>query len=438
MKAEETSPSWVQTLARVFEKAGYPLYMVGGAVRNPLMGLPVSDMDLCGPALPHEVCQLCQGTKVRALLRAAHFGTVELHVEDGRGRHMAEYTTFREDSYRCGHRPEAVTFTKDLAVDALRRDFSVNALYQRCLTKGLGEVEDPTGGLAHLRQGVLRTVTENPDQVLKDDGLRILRAARFQAELGLQPTESLLASARRHAALLSQIAPERLHDELVKVLLADFRYPMLARVRPATGSGLETIVRVEAWPFLFAKLHFDDEAAKALACLRSNEGLQPVAARLALLLWQEEAASVRRALHVLRFSVKEQRQVTALLPVLQQAAEGGIPVFDAVRAGLPVLQFAENALEALGRWNAKERLASVRKKLQDENVPFSLRELAVGGDDLLPLCRRQGLPDNCLGSLLERLWQAVAQGELPNQRGALLAGAQPWLEAEKIRQRRAL
>lgn len=103
-----TGAPWLLAVVRVFERAGEPVYLVGGAVRNPLMGLPLSDVDMCGPARPERVMALCEGTQVRAVLRAAHFGTVELHVTDECGvRHMAEYTTFREDSYRCGHRPDA-------------------------------------------------------------------------------------------------------------------------------------------------------------------------------------------------------------------------------------------------------------------------------------------------------------------------------------------
>ena len=96
-----TGAPWLLAVARVFERAGEPVYLVGGAVRNPLMGLPLSDVDMCGPARPERVMALCEGTQVRAVLRAAHFGTVELHVTDEDGvRHMAEYTTFREDSSR--------------------------------------------------------------------------------------------------------------------------------------------------------------------------------------------------------------------------------------------------------------------------------------------------------------------------------------------------
>ena len=240
---------WIHRAAAVFQGAGCPLYIVGGAVRNPLMGLPISDVDVCGPARPEAVLALCEGTEVRAHLRAAHFGTVELQLTDSDGsRHMAEYTTFREDSYRCGHKPELVRFTTEIAVDALRRDFSVNALYRQVFPEGLGDVIDPTGGLAHLRQGVLHTVTADPDQVLKDDGLRILRAARFQAELDLEPTDALLESLTRYAPLLRDIARERLREELQKTLLADWRYPQLKRRSPGTESGLRTILHIGAWP----------------------------------------------------------------------------------------------------------------------------------------------------------------------------------------------
>ena len=130
MRGDAFAAPWLLTVAAVFERGGKPLYAVGGAVRNALMGLDAYDVDVCGPATPDEVARLCEGTPVRAVLRAAHFGTVELHAADHTGRHMAEYTTFRVDSYRGGHQPSAVCFADSPEIDALRRDFSVNALYR--------------------------------------------------------------------------------------------------------------------------------------------------------------------------------------------------------------------------------------------------------------------------------------------------------------------
>ena len=237
---------WLYTIARVF--ADRAVYAVGGAVRNTLMGLPVSDVDLCGTARPDEVLSICEGTTVTAKPRAAHFGTVELHI----GGYMAEYTTFRKDSYRGGHQPSQVRFADTVEEDAFRRDFSVNALYAPLHEPD--RIMDPTGGLTHLKERILHTVTDDPDQVLKDDGLRILRAARFQAELDLMPTDAVLLSAGKHAGLLDEIAPERKRDELTKLLNADTKYPTLKRTAPPVSSGLATLVRVGAWPKLFGSL----------------------------------------------------------------------------------------------------------------------------------------------------------------------------------------
>lgn len=420
---------WVHTIGEVYMQAGQPLWIVGGAVRNPLMGLPISDIDMCGPALPGEVLAFCKGTDVRAELRAAHFGTVELHVKDESGGHMAEYTTFREDSYRCGHRPEVVKFARDLCVDALRRDFSVNALYRHCLPDGLGPVEDPTGGLGHLAAGKLHTVTENPDQVLKDDGLRILRAARFQAELGLQPTDSLLDSAARYVTLLGEIAPERLHEELAKVIMADFRYCLPERALPATGSGLDTIYRIGAWPYLFDDLQYDPEAVGALAdsALRGwlpPEGLAPIPARLALLFWKEKPSDLARALERLRFSVKERQTALRLATVLEKAVHEALTPFEGAQAGLLALEFCASSLQALGITEACAKVTALWEDLKSRNVPTSLRNLALHGEDVSPLVQNKGLPPSCIGRVLNDLWWAVAEGQVPNEKRILMSMAE--------------
>ena len=416
---------WIHRAAAVFQGAGCPLYIVGGAVRNPLMGLPISDVDVCGPARPEAVLKLCEGTAVRAHLRAAHFGTVELHLTDSDGsRHMAEYTTFREDSYRCGHKPELVRFTTEIAVDALRRDFSVNALYRQVFPEGLGDVIDPTGGLAHLRQGVLHTVTADPDQVLKDDGLRILRAARFQAELDLEPTDALLESLTRYAPLLRDIARERLREELQKTLLADWRYPQLKRRSPGTESGLRTILHIGAWPELLGALPCREENLTALSRQTAVKGLPPVSQRLALLLAGAAPSQAAAPLEALRFSRRETDAVLRLMACY--ALETPTPVQTA-RAGLEVLEGTVQMLTALGQPERAAHWKEQLRLLQESGAPLSLKELAVCGDDLLPLFRASGEPMNRMGSLLNTLWERAVCGELPNRREALLEAAEHWL-----------
>ena len=399
---------WLSAMARVFDQAGAPLYNLGGAVRNPLMGLPISSVDVCGPARPEDVCAFCEGTGIRAHLRAAHVGTVELHITDEAGaHHMAEYTTWREDSYRCGHRPESVKFTTDIRVDAARRDFSVNALYRRVHDGWLEDVIDPTGGLRHMRLGVLHTVTRDPDRVLGDDGLRILRAARFQAEMDLKPTQPLLESLERNAHLLGDIACERLRDELQKVLMADLRYPMLRRRTPATASGLRTIRDCGAWETLFGGMAYDGAAVDALIRLRGT-----LPERMALLL--QDAQNVEANMLRMRFSTREARQAADCIRAMQP-----LPLFDLVKLGREAVSSASRCLRALG----DERFARLDALLAS-GTPMSLRELCVSGNDLKPVFEAQSRPLREMGQELERLWRGVVEGAWPNERGALLRQAE--------------
>ncbi len=402
---------WLKTIARVFKDRA--VYAVGGAVRNTLMGLPVSDVDLCGAARPDEVLGLCGGTDVTAKLRAAHFGTVELHT----GGQMAEYTTFRRDSYRGGHQPFQVRFADTVEEDAFRRDFSVNALYAPLDEPD--RVIDPAGGLAHLRKRILHTVTADPDHVLKDDGLRILRAARFQAELDFTPTDAVLLSAGKHAGLLDEIAPERKRDELTKLLMADSKYPTLRRTAPPVSSGLATLVRVGAWPKLFGPLEpagftaLDHAAELSAGC------------KLALLYRRETPDILSERMHALRYAKREIKAASDALAILHAIQDGRSEPAEALRFGLPALQSAAAMLHALSVSDAgyREALARAEKllgRITLEHIPVDLKELAVGGEELDRLCRETGTPAEKIGGTLAALWRDVVNGHIRNEQDALL------------------
>ena len=404
---------WLTAMARVFDKAGAELYIVGGAVRNPLMGLPISDIDVCGPARAEEVCAFCEGTPVRARMRAAAFGTVELYVTDENGvEQMAEYTTWREDSYLAGHRPDAVQFTTDIRVDAIRRDFSVNAMYRRVRPHGLEDVIDPTGGLEHLKNGVLHTVARDPDRVLGNDGQRILRGVRFQAELDLKPTDEMLASCKRYVHLLRDITGERMRDELQKVMMADLRYPMLKRRYPATFSGLESIHQVGAWPYLFGDIAWDEQAAKAL----QSFSVPALSARMALLLHRADPDQAAQALKRMHFPAADVNQTRLYMAAIQRI--GSAPKMELAKLGLDALETALAALQALGDESGAQTAQRVLDDLRPK--PLSVRELAVTGSDLKPVFARQDRPLREMGDVLNALWNAVLEDEIPNEHSALM------------------
>ncbi len=243
-------PQSIEPFARVFQDAGVSTYAVGGTVRNLLLGLPPSDLDLCSALLPGEVKALFAAHGARIVEKAPELGTVELHLEG----FSAEHTTFRRESYAPGgaHRPSQACFTRALAEDARRRDFTVNALYAAL---GTGEVTDLTGGLADLSAGVLRVTSPDPAAIMQSDALRVLRLVRFACELGFTVDEASLAAAAAYAPGLADIAAERRRDELFRILVCDARYPGLARVElRGVYRGLTLLDTLGAWPYLIPAL----------------------------------------------------------------------------------------------------------------------------------------------------------------------------------------
>ena len=420
MNASPLRAPWLDAIARAFVHSG--IYAVGGAVRNTLMGLPFSDVDLCGKLRPEEVLRACVGTGIYARLRAANFGTVELHL-DG---HMAEYTTFRQDSYRGKHQPFAVQFADTVEEDALRRDFSVNALYAPL--NDPDTIIDPTSGLKRLQERVLHTVTEDPDQVLKDDGLRILRAARFQAELGLTPTEAVLQSAAKYVQLLDDIAPERKRDELTKLLLSDSKYPTLARTVPPVSAGLGTLIRVGAWEKLFGDLEPMD-----CGVLDTAQELD-IGEKLALLYHRETPDALANRMIGLRFSKRLAADTADALAALQSMQAPQSKPADILRYGLPATHRAARILRILsGDPDILRRVETLLAQLDSRQLPADVRALAINGSDLLVLCRQMNVPKARIGEALAALWRETVNGNVPNERAALLALARKrWIDSQNM------
>ncbi len=210
-----------ENLIRLAEACGSPLYLVGGSVRDFLAGYPIGDQtdwDLSSPMAEDALTAAAEplGFRVRAVFRRT--GTVKLEDEEGRGY---EFTRFRSDRYVRGlHTPSEITFTDDIVRDAKRRDFRANAVYYDV---GRGEFVDPLGGVADIHARRLATVRE-AEKVFGEDGLRLMRLARIAAQTGFSPDEEALAGAARNAALIRDIAPERIFCELRLLLLSDGKH----------------------------------------------------------------------------------------------------------------------------------------------------------------------------------------------------------------------
>ena len=203
-------------LGSMFAAAGHELYLVGGSVRDALMGRLSPDLDFTTNARPEQVQKLLRPWADALWDTGIEFGTVGV----GKGERRLEITTFRADRYdRVSRNPE-VRFGDSLDDDLGRRDFTVNAMAVRITAAGPGEFVDPLGGLAALRAGVLDTPAI-PSESFGDDPLRMLRAARFVSQLGFTVAPRVRSAIEEMAPELARITAERVAAELDKLLVGD-------------------------------------------------------------------------------------------------------------------------------------------------------------------------------------------------------------------------
>ena len=216
-------------LAASFEAAGHQLFLVGGPVRDALLGRLPPDLDFATDARPEQVVEIV-GSLGPTWTTGIAFGTVGVLVADGAVEHRCEITTFRSDSYEAASRKPQVSYGDTIEADLSRRDFTVNAMAIRLPLQAARPVVDPFGGLDDLARGLLRTPVR-PEQSFDDDPLRMLRAARFAAQLGFAVADDAVAAIRAMAGRLSIVSAERVRDELTKLVLA-----------PDPRRGLELLV----------------------------------------------------------------------------------------------------------------------------------------------------------------------------------------------------
>lgn len=200
-------PQDISDLSSIFQRAGYKLYLVGGAVRDALLGKTPKDYDIATDAQPDQILEiLAPYNEYKTLEIGKAFGVINVITPQGEEYEVA---TFRRD-LSGGRRPDAVEFT-DIATDVMRRDLTINALFYDMST---GEVVDYVGGIEDLRNGVVKAVGD-PKERFDEDRLRILRAIRFAARMGSQLDPETREAIKADNSLRG-VSPERIRDEFLK------------------------------------------------------------------------------------------------------------------------------------------------------------------------------------------------------------------------------
>ncbi len=224
MKIEIVIPEYVQKVGRILTKEGYEAYIVGGALRDIVLGKDPHDYDLASNALPDEMLNMFP----KAVSTGAKFGTVVALIQDKYGEtHEVEVTTFRSESeYVDGRWPSSVSFVDDIDKDLGRRDFTFNAMALDLSQLKLDgreepfqvEIYDPYGGVKDIQKKVVRAVG-TPFERFKEDGLRAFKACRMASQLGFDIDEETFEAIKESIPVAAQVSMERVRDEFMKMLI---------------------------------------------------------------------------------------------------------------------------------------------------------------------------------------------------------------------------
>ena len=397
IRMDEGAAELLDTLHR----AGYAAYVVGGCVRDSLLGLTPHDWDLCTSALPQQVMELFGAQ--RCIPTGLQHGTVTVKQSGV----LYEITTFRtEGTYTDGRHPDEVHFVPDVREDLARRDLTINAM---AYNEKEGLV-DPFGGQADLQSGIVRAVGV-PRQRFTEDALRILRLYRFAARFGFAIDPPTAQAAQELCAHLDCVSVERIEEELAKLLSA-----------PAPAAYLDKKILLVILPELSSEAL---AAAKPVvdACPAGAENL-PI--RLAALLLSLGEDGIRRTLKRLRCS----NALIEEAAVLVREAVPGVPVSLNIYARRLLGKYnlcTVRRIAALGTALQPERaadfaaLSELAEQLDADSVCCRVSQLAVNGRDLMAA----GVPAGPgIRKILEALLDGVIREEYPNERQALLAAVQ--------------
>lgn len=253
-------PPAVDMLLERLRLCGFQAYVVGGCVRDSILGKDPYDWDICTDALPAEVMGVFGTDNV--IPTGLKHGTVTVKLESD----LYEVTTFREDGeYSDGRHPEDVHFVKDIKGDLARRDFTINAM---AYNPSEGFI-DPFGGRKDIMRGVIRCVGE-PDKRFEEDALRILRAARFQASLGFSIDWKTAQAMNRLAPDLERVSSERIGSELHKLLCAPYAALSVQKNREVLFAAIPELAFEEGCK-QNNRYHYTDVFGHTLAALQNMQ-----------------------------------------------------------------------------------------------------------------------------------------------------------------------
>ncbi len=435
-------PDEVTKILRKLDSKGFEVYIVGGAVRDILMGKMVNDWDFTTNATPDKILKIFKNA-----FYDNKFGTVGIPAKDPDLK-PHEITTFRtEEGYSDSRRPDKIKWGKSLTEDLTRRDFTINAM---AIDPNTLSIIDPFNGQKDIQKKLIRAVGD-PNERIKEDALRLLRALRIASQLGFSVEDETLNAIKSSAALINKIAKERIKDELFKILISPNPIQGITLMRKT--NLLEEILPEAEKMFGVDQVspqrhHIYDVGTHALMSLKNLRSRDPIVALATFIhdigkpqtykktdqgvitFYNHEIVGAKIAKNIssrLRLSKKEEEKLYKLVryhqfTVDENQSDKAIKRF-IKKVGL---ENVEDMLElrradrlGSGARETSWRTEEFKKRLIEvQKTPFTIHDLKITGHDVM---KELGIkPGPKVGKILETLFKEVEDKKLDNKRGELL------------------
>ncbi len=431
MKVKIELPEYVKFVLERLENAGFEAYAVGGCVRNPLMGIEASDYDVTTSALPEEIKTVF--SDMRIIETGIKHGTVTVMSRND----TVEITTYRTDGEYIDRRhPESVEFTHSIEEDLSRRDFTVNAV---AYSDKRGIV-DLFGGVGDIENKILRCVGKAENR-FEEDALRIMRGLRFMSVYGLTPDEDTAAALHSKKELLRDISSERINSELCKMICGNGEYlaevmrqyydvtaVIIPEIKDCCGFQQRTHYHDrDVWehtigtvcavpPVLRLRLTMLFHDLGKPSCYKFYEGeghfkghgiiSASICQRVMSELKFDSEISKKVLFLVERHDMEMKNEPSVIKKQLRRFGEEGY--FDLLE--VHIADDSAKAAEARGRIETYRQAGEAAKKIIRENQCFSLKNLALNGNDIMEL----GYSGKEVGNALEFLLNSVIEGKCDN------------------------
>ena len=408
----------LQKLAKEFEKKNRHLYIVGGFVRDSLLGYSPQDIDITSNMRIEEVETICEKLKYKCKIINKHLGTLLISTP----KEKYEYTTFRKESYTSGkHSPDEVEFVDDIRLDALRRDITINAIYYDIVND---EIIDLLGGRKDLEQGIIRTCND-PMITLKDDGLRILRCIRFASTFNFQFDKKTYLGLKRFRQNLLNISKERILKELKLMVVADMKFGIYNNI------FWDTILDLKLLPLIFNR-----------ALVRMRQIPRTIIRRFYLISEKNRLFTFYMAVldhYIHRYTkpnqlkfitnmlfgldgIRESNETIRLIEKLYLIYENVENNIDIMTASIAYLGLTNGNREMLSLFfsdKANRRLTGGILLIQSRNLPLNLDDLKICAQDLLDA----KIDEKYISQILVTLYNQVVNFKVNNEKSELLACA---------------